>query len=196
MHRSLAATLIVCALVAAPAAAAEKRSPDVPARPGEGSHMLSLALIVAGKDLKDGMQPLPPPVEKAVQDIKGFLPYTEYEMQDTAVVRGSNLTPIHVILEGPDARYEARLQYQLTEDPKKLNVFQFEMARVYVPGGPRPGSAAGAGEQPTPEPPSNRQVLSTAFQVNVGESIVVGTSRLNHTGKALVVILTVMPAGA
>jgi len=190
MHRWLATSLAVYALAAANLSAAESK-PQGQARPGEGSHMLNLALIVAGKEVKEGMQPVPPPVAKAIQDIKGFLPYTNYELQDTAVVRGVNMTPIHFNLVGPTSRYQAALQYQLTEDPKKLNVFKFDLVRTYEQ---RAGSSAqNFWEQPAPD--SYREVLSTAFLVNVGEPIVVGTSRLDGTGTALVVILTVMPAG-
>lgn len=188
MHRWMATTLMICLVAATSLQAAESKPSQ--ARPGEASHMLSLALIVAGKEMKEGLEPLPAPVAKAISDIKGFLPYTNYEMQDTVVMRGANQIAVRADLEGPDSRYVAQLRYQLTDDPRKLNFYEFNLVRAYEPRVPRP--VRGDAEQDTPRPPSTREVISTAFSVNVGESIVVGTSRLNGTGKALVVILTVM----
>jgi hypothetical protein len=188
MHRWMAASLIVCLLAATVLPTAESKSSQ--ARPGKASHMLSLALIVAGKEVKEGLEPLPAPIAKAISDIKGFLPYTHYEMHDTVVMRGANQIPVRVDLEGPDSRYIAQLQYQLTEDPRRLNVYKFDLVRAFEPRPSRQGQSDS--DQGTPRPPSSREIISTAFSVNVGESIVVGTSRLNGTGKALVVILTVM----
>ena len=164
--------------------------------PAPVTHLMSLSLLVAGNEPSGGggAQQLSAPVSKAIADIKDFLPYRNYEVQDTVVLRvASQSSPSRFELQGPDGRYVARMQYMMT-DERRLNVNQFEMARV---GSDAPASAPEPtpdGRQPeTPRPTPTRQVLSTAFSVDVGETIVVGTSRLNHTGKALVVVLTVLP---
>ena len=162
--------------------------------PAPASHLMSLSLVVAGNEPSGGggVHSLAPPVAKAIADIKDFLPYKQYEVQDTVVLRvASQAAPSRFELQGPDGRYVARMQYMMT-DERRLNVNQFEMAKV---GAAMPAPTPGQpGQEPeTPFPTPTRQVLSTAFSVNVGETIVVGTSRLNHTGKALVVVLTVLP---
>ena len=45
------------------------------------------------------------------------------------------------------------------------------------------------------QPPSwvRRNVIATSFTVTVGETLVVGTSKLNGSGQALIVLFTAMP---
>ncbi len=162
--------------------------------PASATHLVSLALVVAGNESAGGgVQPLSAPVAKAIGDIKDFLPYKSYEVHDTVVLRTASLNPARFDLQGPDGRYVARFLYRIGED-NRLRFDQFEMARL---GSDVPATApqpTPEGRQPeTPWPSPTRQVLSTSFSVEVGETIVVGTSRLNHTGKALVVVLTVLP---
>jgi len=54
-----------------------------------------------------------------------------------------------------------------------------------------PGSPPGS-PTPTPPPSLSESLLSTSFSIHRGETVVVGTSKLDG-GRALVVLLTALP---
>jgi len=189
MLRRLALLLFVLCVLSLPMAPVHA-SPAAEAQgPRLATHMMTVSLLVASTQGGSGSEPIPASVAKAIQDIKDFLPYTRYEMHDTAVLRTASLNNLRTELQGPDARYTARFQYQMGDDGR-LNIHKFELTRELEPGVSSSGRSKGEGATPQP---SWRDVISTAFSVNVGETIVVGTSRLNGPGKALVLVLTVLP---
>jgi hypothetical protein len=194
MQRRIVLLSFLCLFLAAPAGlqAEETPEPSRQARPGSATHLLSLALLVASNDYGPGEgDPLPAPVAKAVADIKDFLPFRQYRMHDAAVVRTANLEPARVQLQGPGSTYTGLLRYQLEPGGTRLNFSEFVLIQAQeVPRPPRAGPRNG-----TPAPPApSREVISTGFSIDVGETIVVGTSRLGGSGSALVLVLTALPA--
>jgi hypothetical protein len=59
---------------------------------------------------------------------------------------------------------------------------------------PRPPSEAKKGE-PGVAPHAPRELIATSFSLKKGETIVVGTSKIDGTDEALVVLLTAVPQG-
>jgi len=73
-------------------------------------------------------------------------------------------------------------------------------AATPLPGGTAPGAGSGtpaASAAPpaavTPPPTVAENLLSTSFSIRKGETVVVGTSKLNGNDRALVVLLTALP---
>ena len=175
--------------------------PDTPAptpRPARTTHLLNLALLVAGNKPADAGEPLPAPVAKAVADIKDFLPFKNYRMLDSAMVRTASDETITVELQGTEqSRYRAQFAYS-NAGPGQLNFHRFEVVMLTDMYGRRAGLPVPPRENPgpnqAPEPPvPPREVITTGFGIGVGETIVVGTSRLRNEDRALMVVLTALP---
>ena len=60
-------------------------------------------------------------------------------------------------------------------------------------GSPAPGTSAAPPATVTPPPTVAENLLSTSFSIRKGETVVVGTSKLNGNDRALVVLLTALP---
>jgi len=118
---------------------------------------------------------LPPGAAKAIGDISKLLPYKSYKMLDSVLLSGS---PGHMV-EGRAASpaggsYRVSLRFGASgEEGKRLFVDAFGLRE----------DALGA-------PP--RELISTAFTLDVGETVVVGTSKMGSNQDALVILLTAL----
>lgn len=138
------------------------------------------------KDLSQGAQ-------KALNDLKGFLPYKSYELLDATLVPTTPDSAVTARLVGrAGAAYELRMGYRSGGTGEDAQIY---FSRFFVreePGttpvlptaGPNPGS----GEHRPP-----REMVNTTFSLKPGETIVVGTSRLEGSEDALVILLTALP---
>jgi hypothetical protein len=126
------------------------------------------------------------PARKALADIKDFLPYRAYRILDTQWVAGSDNGNSSGSLRGLD---DQNYQFQL---------------RTFSPNaGAKPGTpdAALARAQfrlmfsrPSGDKVDTTIVLDNSFNITAGETVVVGTSRVQGD-RALVVLLTAVAAG-
>ncbi len=94
------------------------------------------------------------------------------------------------LLNGPDDRdYEVRFQFSVSRKAHdgKLYIHEFRL-RDETPH--FRAKKLAAGEAP-PAPESD--LVGSSFSIDVGETVVVGSSKLNGNGKALLVLLTVIP---
>ena len=172
---------------AAFSAAQETPAPAPRASPGRGGEqMFHVALLVADSEpAKAAPQDLPKGVQKAIADIRDFLPFKSYRIIDSALARMNGRGK--VVLNGPNGeRYTASLDYHELDTKGSFLVDQFaltkqEEARPSAQPLP-PGHAPRAPEQP----------LVSSFRIARGESVVVGSSSLG-AGKALIIVLTAMP---
>lgn len=151
-----------------------------------GEQMFHVALLVADSEpSKAAPQDLPKGVQKAIADIRDFLPFKSYRIIDSALARMNGRGK--VLLNGPNGeRYTASLDYHELDTKGSFLVDQFALTRE-------------AGEKPNaqPLPPGHapkppEQPLVSSFRITRGESVVVGSSGLG-AGKALIVVLTAMP---
>jgi hypothetical protein len=143
------------------------------------------AVLLAASNRPGGTAPeLSPGAQKALADIRGFLPFKSYEQLDAAWLRTTSTVEGHLV--GRDGRqYRVWLRFKPVGGPdsKELFVDQFDL-RENLSFPP----ATGAGSK---EPPRNqRDLISTSFSLKQGETIVVGTSKSDAGDEALVLLLT------
>jgi hypothetical protein len=131
--------------------------------------------------------------------MKDFLPYKGYRLLDTALIR----TAMHArtTLKGPKGRpFVVALSVAPggpSEDGKKSPDLFFRNFAVAETGEamPPPGAASGRapGEGDTPAPSAKRELISTSFGMDIGETLVVGSSRLDGDQSALILLVTALP---
>jgi len=132
-------------------------------------------------------QPGDPPAlakgaRKAVDDLRGFFPYKGYHLLDTAWLRSTS--HIDARLAGKDGNsYNVKLTFDAagTGDSQQLIVKAFHLGEELSP------ALVKANRAP-------RSLLDTSFGLKVGETLVVGTSKLDG-GDALVLLVTALPPG-
>jgi hypothetical protein len=116
-----------------------------------------------------------PAATKALADLKDFLPYKSYRPLDTIWIIGLNGP--HQFLRGPDGQKHQLYMHTALVSPTALKV---DMLRLWdVPQTPPP-----VGGTPL--------LIDTAFNLNVGETVVVGTSRID-SGRGLILLVTAAP---
>ncbi|HEX6199163.1 MAG TPA: hypothetical protein VF150_02780 [Thermoanaerobaculia bacterium] len=177
------------------AAVAQTPPPRWGADPGE-SQLFHVTLVAASRQGGGGGQgALPKGVAQALDDIKDFLPYQGYRVVDSALVRGSG--EAHATLKGPDGTaFEAILLFRAAEeggDAKSFLVEHFELRRpllAELPARDPEGARAG---RPALAPMAPQPALRASFRIDEGETVVVGSSRLDGGEDALIVLLTAVP---
>jgi hypothetical protein len=151
-------------------------------------------LLAAGPGGGNSGLEVPANAQKALNDLKGFLPFRSYELLDAVWVRGTQdrLMDGRLVGRGGSA-YAMRLRFRNVGSPEERNLFFDTFHIREEPYTPRPSAAGGNEGQPVaPRPP--RELISTTFGVKMGETIVVGTSKVDGTQEALVVLLTAVPS--
>ncbi len=109
-----------------------------------------------------------PAALKAIADLKDFLPYKSYRVLDTVWMIGLNGP--HQFLQGPDGQKHEFYMSSSTESPTRISV---RMLRLW--------DVASAGHPPP-------TLIDTSLTLTVGETVVVGTSRVDSsTGLILLV---------
>jgi hypothetical protein len=136
---------------------------------------------------------VPPNAQKALADLKDFLPYKSFLLLDTAWVPATQERLAEGRLVGRNASYWYRLRFRSAGaadgDDLHMDTFRLDQERVSAPAPPQPGEPATP--QPTPRPGGT--ILETAFNIKVGETVVVGTSKIDGGDLALVTLVTVLP---
>jgi hypothetical protein len=204
---ALAGAVPILALGAPPAAAQETPPPapsETPApkeRPpaargrGSSTYLFQVTMVLAQKGGSRGFKEIPLNAQKALQDLEGQVPYRSYEMLDSVLLRTNRVGQAK--MNGPEGR---PFQLEIIFDPGQpgepdIQVRNFEVwdetvspkMRVEV-GGPE-GLKHGE-EKPASGP---RRVISTTFGMWSGETLVVGSSRLDGGEKALILLVTALP---
>lgn len=149
------------------------------------THGFQIVLLSASVKPGGGAQEVPANVQKALADLKGFLPFKTYDVLDTAWMSGTQ----DRIMEGrlvdhQGAGYQVTLQFHDTGSPTdhslftdvfrlKAEPFRLEGAKETRPGG---------------------SLIDTSFGLKEGETLVVGTSKVGGSNDALVVLVTAVPA--
>ena len=176
----------------APGAVHEKVSRAL-ARQDVGPETQTFYVVLLAASPKPSGTPanLSPAASKALQDLQGFLPYRGYQVLDAALLRGTREMTGRLV--GPDGvGYRLELWFQQPGGPesKSLYVQSFQFGEE----GPVPVGEAKADGRRDARPP--RQLIRTSFTTQKGETLVVGTSRLDGGDDALVLLLTASPAPA
>jgi len=146
----------------------------------------TLIVTLAATDSPSTPSNLPPGAQRAVEDIKAFLPYEGFRVLDTGWLKTSRQG--QTTLTGPTG-FEVGLVFRgnpTSNEPLLIEEFQMTVLEpaVVLPEGVQ-GDTHGAYQ---------RLVLETSFSMSVGETVVVGTSKLNGNNEptALVILLTAL----
>jgi len=128
----------------------------------------------------------------SLNGMKDFLPYKGYRLLDTALIR----TAMHArtTLKGPRGRpFDVRLSVAPGQSGDGPDLFfrEFEVSESRSLMPPASRSGGGAAEAPTPSP--QRNLISTSFGMDVGETLVVGSSRMDGDQVALILLVTALP---
>lgn len=144
------------------------------------SQVFQVILLQAENNGDSGLAKLPAQARRALTDAREFLPYNGYQMLGSALLRTD--ARARSIVNGPDGQdYSASLTYRdsVTRDGHQLVLRQFALdKRVQVSGDD--------GEERIESMP----ILGTSFSMKPGETVIVGTSKLEGADRALVVLLT------
>jgi hypothetical protein len=155
-------------------------------RSNDASHGFSVILAVG--DLQGGTpaRNLPEAASKALADLSQFLPYKSYELLDAQWILGSPRSTGR--LRGPENR-EYELVLRTTPRAENGVHIDFNLHEPGLPFGSLMGrKVTGGGTQVVLARQPGR-LIDTSFTMDVGETVVVGTSRLQGD-KALIVLLT------
>lgn len=131
-----------------------------------------LVVLAAGSKPNGPAPTLAPGAQKALDDIKGFLPFKHYRVLDTVFLRVTQGDVAHAQVAGFfGSTYGLTLRYQAGGlEGKQLFINGFGL-----------------------ETPKDENLIQTSFSMNAGETVVVGTSSAPPSEEALVAILTALP---
>jgi hypothetical protein len=132
---------------------------------------------------------------EALQDVADYLPFTSFRLLDTAFLATTRDGETRVA--GPDGlQYIVELSYRdaFAVDGPMIDVMRFRVrGEVVRELGPLIPTAAESEADSAPRGPRTKSVetlLDTSLSMRPGETVVVGTSRLDGGDEALVVLLT------
>jgi hypothetical protein len=150
-----------------------------------------LLLLAASTHKAAGEPDVPASAQKALADLRGFLPYKSYQLLDSSWLRATQdrVTGGRVVGR-QDAEYRVRLRFRITGNDQMF-VDDFDLTEETST--PRPPSDAKKGEPVAPHGP--RELIATSFSLKKGETIVVGSSKIDGSDEAIVVLLTAVPQG-
>jgi hypothetical protein len=161
-------------------AATQRKIAEVLAREDSAPYTQAFQIVLLLADDQPGTPPnLSKNAQKAVDDLRGFFPYKGYHLLDTAWTRTTGHTNTRLV--GKDGlSYSVGLSFTGSggESPA-LNVREFHLGEEISPALQKAGRAP-------------RSLISTSFGLKVGETLVVGTSKLDG-GDALVLLVTALP---
>jgi len=160
-----------------------------PTPPGsaESPRNQNLQILLLSASLKPSATPgaeIPENAQKALNDLKKFLPFKSYQLVDGAWLSATEGRSAQGRLAGSSgAAYKVELRFRSTGDsePPTLFVEGFRLEQemvVQMKEGPQFGG---------------RRLIDTSFSVKEGETIVVGTSKVDGSDDALIVLLTALP---
>jgi hypothetical protein len=130
-------------------------------------------VLLAASPKPNGAPPsLAPGAQKALDDIREFLPFKSYRILDASLIRVAQDDVAHGRIAGLGGNsYKVGLRFRSGgTDGRKLAIDGF-----------------GLDDQ------GDRDLIQTSFAMDVGETVVVGTSSVGGSEEALVAILTALP---
>lgn len=136
------------------------------------TQVFQLVLLAAGSKPNGPAPTLSKGAQKALDDMKQFLPFTHYRMLDTALLRVTQDDVAQGTVGGLSVHpYKVTMRFRAGgADGKALFIDGFGL-----------------------DEPNDRDLIQTSFSMDVGETVVVGTSSVGSAQEALVAILTALP---
>ena len=197
----------------------------------------SVVLVLADLKASTAQGDVPPAAQRALEDMKDFLPYKSYRLLDAAWVLGqgqqtirlrgpeghdyelrlsthaygqsSGRVPVQFSLREVDSQHEAevaavvaetadarareqlreRLQRDLEQSREKRDETRAQAIEEQLAEMERHSRTTSVRRKAA----GNRPIIDTTFTMEVGETVVVGTSRLRENSSALIALLTAVP---
>jgi hypothetical protein len=177
--------VLLIAIAIAPFAIADETPVPQPAQPsGSGRTQLFQVVLVRGSVTgPEEIVGIPKNAEKAIRDIRDFLPFKGYKVLDSSLIRIAEKDLGKVRVDGlPPQQYDIGIQW--SGPSSRLSISWFQVMPVHAHG----GTALPKGVAPEADHP----IIDTSFSIDVGETIVVGSSRLGGD-QALIILLTALP---
>ena len=136
------------------------------------TQVFQLVLLAAGGKQNGPAPTLSKGAQKALDDMKEFLPFIHYRMLDTALLRVTQDDVAQGTVGGLSVHpYKVTMRFRAGgADGKALFIDGFGL-----------------------DEPNDRDLIQTSFSMDVGETVVVGTSSVGSAQEALVAILTALP---
>ncbi len=146
----------------------------------------SVALLLGEASGPSTPEALPVGAAKALADVRDLLPFKSYRLLDAQYMTWSARSALR--LRGPgDKPYALEIHAgQLV--PGRVAVSHFRLTDESAQRGQGPTSGAAGGTQAAPTNGGD-VLIDTSFSMDIGETVVVGTSALN-AGRAIVVLVT------
>ena len=158
---------------------------DVPPK----TQVFQVTLLVASHEGRPDPD-LPPAARDAVDDILTILPFRGYRVLDIGIMRTSD--EAHLSLGG-DLGYEVQLRFRGDPNTKRpLFIERFRVSQSYVRWIAAPPSPDSGGDASRSRENVSKGIVSASFSMDVGETVVVGTSKLDGGDEALVILLTAL----
>ncbi|HEX9945319.1 MAG TPA: hypothetical protein VGG03_25190 [Thermoanaerobaculia bacterium] len=149
-----------------------------------------LLLLAAGVKAGNTGLEVPANAQKALADLKGFLPFKSYELLDTAWMSATQDRPAEAHMVGRKTfTYRVALRFRNVGSRQDRSLFVDAFQLILEPYSGEPGGADGK-----PDHHAGRELIDTTFGLKEGETLVVGTSKVDGAEEALVVLLTAVPA--
>jgi hypothetical protein len=157
------------------------------------TQVFQVILLAASHQPGASAQDLPASAQKALADVRDFLPFKSYEILDSTWLRTTREVMGRVVGR-QGAGYRIELTFQPVGDPadKQLLVTMLRVREESPLPPAAPPSMERGKTASTPAPRAPRDIIATSFGLKSGETIVVGTSKADD-GDALVVLLTAVP---
>lgn len=156
---------------------------------GPKTQTFYVVLLAASPKPSSTPADLSPGARKALQDIQGFLPYRGYQVLDTALLRGTRSLTGRLV--GRDNQgYDLEIYFQQPGGPDSKSLYVNGLSFTEDRSVPIPVTSADgkpAGSRP------GRRLINSSFTITEGETLVVGTSRIDNTDEALILLLTASP---
>ena len=151
------------------------------------TYTFQLVLLLADNALPAVTENVPVKAQKALKDLQDFLPYKSYHLVDMAWLRTSWNASSQIT--GPKGEnYVVDISVVPAGGPgERLLVQDFRITQVAMM--PPPGASPGS----SPAPRALGKLLSSTFGMELGETVVVGTAKMDGPGKALIVLLSALP---
>ena len=146
-------------------------------------------ILLAADDSGD-IPELPEGARQALEDIRTVTPYTGFSLIDSGWLRTSSHASTTL---GPMGSFSVQVEFE--GDPRAdgaLLVRRFNLAHRPLIQTGTVGAPERMEDIPAVRLGDQRQLIGSSFGIHVGETVVVGTSRINGGDQALVVLLTAL----
>jgi hypothetical protein len=155
------------------------------AAPARRTHLFQIVLVRGAVGGAEETVGIPKSAEKAIRDLRDFLPFRSYKMLDSGLLRIQESDSGKIRVDGiPPQQYDVLVAARPGANGK-ISIWAFTVTAVRPARGTTP-------LPPGVAPVAERPILDTSFAIDPGETVVVGSSKLGGD-QALIVLFTALP---